>query len=230
MGALDQVMQMRNQGKSDDEIVSDLQQKGISPKEITDALSQARIKSAISDTEEDFGDYQENSSAPLISEVPAEEIYTPPIQENGESEYYTQQPSQDYYQQEGDNNQGGYEGYVGAGSSNVDTVIEVSEQVFSEKIKDIKKKTDDLTEFKILSQTKIDNISERLKRIETIIDNLQVSILEKIGSYGEGLDSIKKEMSMMQDSFGKVVNQAVKGAHTSDFVHHEKSKKIFGKK
>jgi len=34
---------------------------------------------------------------------------------------------------------------------------------------------------------------------------LQAEILEKVGSYGGGLDSIKKEMGMMQDSFGKIV-------------------------
>ena len=43
-----------------------------------------------------------------------------------------------------------------------------------------------------------------MKRIESIIDKLQSSILEKVGSYGSNLDSIKKEMSMMQDSFGRI--------------------------
>jgi len=51
----------------------------------------------------------------------------------------------------------------------------------------------------------MEHLNERLKRIETIIDRLQASILEKIGSYGSNLDSIKKEMSMMQDSFSKTM-------------------------
>ncbi len=51
MGILDQVTQMRNQGKPDEEIVNNLQQQGISPREINDALSQAEIKNAVSGTE-----------------------------------------------------------------------------------------------------------------------------------------------------------------------------------
>ena len=37
------------------------------------------------------------------------------------------------------------------------------------------------------------------------MDKLQLAILNKIGSYGKTLESIKKEMSMMQDSFGKAL-------------------------
>ena len=78
----------------------------------------------------------------------------------------------------------------------------------------MQKQIEELNEFKTLGQTKIETISERLKRIETTIDKLQISILNKIGSYGTNIDNIKKEMSMMQDSFGKVVNQAVRGHAT----------------
>ena len=65
---------------------------------------------------------------------------------------------------------------------------------------------DSLGEFKTLSESQIKSFEERLKKLEAIIDQLQISILEKIGSYGKNLDTIKREMSMMQDSFGKVIN------------------------
>jgi hypothetical protein len=52
----------------------------------------------------------------------------------------------------------------------------------------------------------MENISDRLKKIETIIDKLQIAILEKVGSYGKNLEGIKKEMSMMQDSFSKMIS------------------------
>ena len=50
------------------------------------------------------------------------------------------------------------------------------------------------------------NFNDFYKRIENIIDKLQISILEKVGSYGKNLENTKKEMSMMQDSFRKVMN------------------------
>ena len=92
---------------------------------------------------------------------------------------------------------------------------------------------DDLTEISTLVQSKIENFSDRLKRIESTIDNLQTSVLDKIGSYGSNLDSIKKEMSMMQDSFGKVVNAAADNAEhhthrtekTTTVVHKSAAKK-----
>ena len=79
---------------------------------------------------------------------------------------------------------------------------------------------EDLNEFKTLTQSKVENISERLKRIETSIDRLQAEILEKVGSYGRGFDSIQKEMSMMQDSFGKVVGNLADRAEHKHHEHH----------
>ena len=39
------------------------------------------------------------------------------------------------------------------------------------------------------------------------MDKLQLAILDKVGSYGKNLDIVKKEMQMMQDSFGKVMKK-----------------------
>jgi len=36
-----------------------------------------------------------------------------------------------------------------------------------------------------------------------------MAILQKVGSYGNTLQSIRKEMSMMQDSFGKMASSTV---------------------
>jgi len=128
----------------------------------------------------------------------------PPAPEESYSEnaYAPQEPQQ---QQQYEQTQGNYNaGYSGA-VSDADTIIEISEQVFLEKSKTTQKQLDKLEEFKTITETKIDNISERLKKIENIIDRLEVTIIEKVGSYGSNLESIKKEMSMIEDSFGKVM-------------------------
>ena len=82
-------------------------------------------------------------------------------------------------------------------------------------------------------QTKIDNISDRLKRIESNIDTLQAEILERVGSYGRGIEGVKKEMSMMQESFGKIVNNLAdkaeekhKHAQHHPATHHKIEKKV----
>ncbi|MCW8965690.1 MAG: hypothetical protein OQK82_03250, partial [Candidatus Pacearchaeota archaeon] len=130
-------------------------------------------------------------------------------QDNYQNQNYAQQgyaPQEEYYPQQG-YDQGGYDQNYGAqGGFDSSTIIEITEQVILEKTKKINDQLEDLNEFKALHKNKLENIDERLKKIESTIDKLQITILEKIGSYGQNLGEIKKEMNMMQDSFGKVVN------------------------
>ena len=200
MGVLEQVMQLKNQGMNDSDIVNNLQQQGISPKEITDAVNQAQIKNAVA-SENPPAPQETSSTAAAGAETP----YTPQTQEAGAE--YTPQEAGEYPQTE--QGAGAYypEQGVPAPTTDSDTIIEISNQVFSEKIKEIKKNISEFNEFKTIFQTKVDGIDERLKKIEKIIDTIQIKILEKVSSYGEELSSTKKEMSMMQDSFKKLAGK-----------------------
>ncbi|MFH1326590.1 MAG: hypothetical protein ABIH59_00495 [archaeon] len=229
MGILNQVTQMKSQGMTNQQIVNNLQEQGISPKEIQDAIGQAQIKRAVTGTntegmQQSIMNQEPMQEAPMpISDTMQEPMFTAqqptetfpaetPYQGQdpyAQQDYYSQQPAdtynqQDYYSQQDPYSQEGY-GYS-TGGSDTTTLIEISEQVFSDKIKKVEKLLDSLNEFKTLTDTKVKAFETRLKRIETTIDQLQLSILEKIGSYGKNLSSIKKEMSMMQDSFGKIIN------------------------
>jgi len=206
MGVLEQVTQMKNEGIPEQEIAGRLRQQGVSPREINDALNQAQIKNAVSDTGVSGGMQpsvmSSGSTEQTSSTYSPQDSYIPQPQQ-AQQEYSSQQdyyPQQDYYQE------GGYDyGDYAPETNNTDTMIEIAEQVFSEKIKKMQKQLTEMNEFKTLAQTKIDSTAERLKKIETIIDKLQIAILDKVGSYGRSLETIKKEMSMMQDSFGKMV-------------------------
>jgi hypothetical protein len=191
MGVLDQVMQLKGQGMGDEEIVSNLQQQGISPKEINDAMNQAQIKNAVSS--EPAPEYEAPSPAGAGG---GEAVYTPATQEVGAEYGGETAAGQEYYPE------AGYAAPAAAMDS--DTIIEIANQVFAEKIKKTEKSLDELNELKTLAQVKIENIDERLKKIERVIDTIQIKILEKVGSYGEELKSTKKEMAMMQDTFKKV--------------------------
>lgn len=184
MGILDQIVQMRNQGMNDDDIIRQLQEKGIPPKVINDALNNEQIKKVVSDEYE----------APTPSNQVEEEA------QPQSEEYYSPQNSQDTYSPQEYQQGQGYDYSQGLDTS---TIIEIAEQVFSEKSQKSQRQIDDLTEFRAVVSSKVDAMSERLKRIEMMIDKLQIAILEKVGSYGNNLESIKKEMSMMQDTFTK---------------------------
>lgn len=254
MGVLDQVTRMKNEGRSESEIITSLQQMGIPPRDIQDALGQAQIKSAITGESEGYTGFEstqgmqksimdqtQRSSYSSGTEntgeyVPIPQQYVdyqtqpqyqyPPQQTQqsyGSYDTYQQNYPQDQYAYQTEQTQAGYGDYGGgagagnegydsysydyaAGSSDTGTLIDIAEQVLSEKTKKIHNQLDDLNEFKSLAENSLKSFEERLKRIEAVLDQLQISILEKIGSYGKNLDSIKREMGMMQDSFGKVVD------------------------
>jgi len=262
MGVLEQVMDLKNKGVSDNEIIGILKEKGASPKSINDALSQAKIKGAISKEENDEemepsvlgpegsedlpteGSISDEDLTPIPAGLPPsmqqrgyvpmhqeaeEENYAPqpieqqeeyspslysPAQQSQQSPSYQYQP-QEYTQQEYAPQEGyEYQTQTAQGAADTDTIIEISEQVFADKMKIISKQIESFNEFKTLSSIKIDNISERLKRMEMSIDRLQIAILEKIGSYGRGIDTLKKEMEMVQGSFSKIVNATAEKSNT----------------
>lgn len=218
MTVLEQVIQLKNQGIADDQIINTLEQQKISPDEINTALSQAEIKSAVTAApiEQTVQETYTPPQAPITQETPIEgqaQYAQAPAQDQyatqqeglarqsiGETQNYA--PQEEYYPQEG--YEQGYAPQEGGYDSN--TMIEIAEQVFSEKTKKIENQISELNEFKTINQTKVENIDTRLKKLESMIDKLQITILEKVGSYGNNLEGIKKEMSMMQDSFGKMIN------------------------
>jgi len=198
MGTIDDVMALKRQGFSDQDIVNELSQQGISPREINDALKHAQIKNAVADNDYNQGEGMEPSI------MQGEEMMAAPAPQDMGAEYVPQQEQQ-YYQAGGEG--GGYEQYAPAPAAvDTDTIMEISDQIFSDKIKKFQKVLDATSEAAIVLQSKFENISERLKKIEATIDKLQIAILEKVGSYGQNLESIKKEMSMMSDSFSKMVS------------------------
>ncbi len=210
MGILEQTIKMKEEGIPEQDIIDELSRQGISPREINDTLRQAQIKSAVS-SEESAVPSPEDTYQPSAYQ---EQQYAPQEQYIPQPQEYQVQEQQQYYQP------GGYEQYASSGMD-ADTVMEIAEQVFSEKMKKPQKLLDATSEAAIVLQSKMENISERLKKIENMIDKLQIAILEKVGSYGRNLESVKKEMSMMQDSFSKMVSHPRK--EESEKVSRKKS-------
>ena len=174
-------------------------------------------------------DYSQQQYSPPEPEVPVPTESPDSSQSQYQQGQYQQQGSYydtptEYYPQEsydqGYSASGEYSPNYGTNVENTDTMIEISEQVFSEKMKTLQKQIQDLNEFKSLTQSKVDNMSDRLKRLESVIDRLQTSIIEKIGNYGSGLETVKKEIEMMQDSFGKIVGDLADKEEHKHHTHH----------
>lgn len=207
MTTLDDIKRMQKEGKSEEEIVETLQSQGIPKNEIYDSLTQTKIKQAVSGSEEapelPVGAQFEGMSPSLTTEAEApvpEELPAPsPEQAPQEQQYYAQTgaaeaPQEQYYQQQ-------------SYAPTSETISEISEQIVTEKLSSIRSKLEKAIDNKTKLEAQIGFIDERLKRIETIIDKLQLSILQKVGSYVNNVEDIKREMVETQKSFKSLLEK-----------------------
>lgn len=213
MGTMDDVKMLQQEGKSVDEIKSFLAQRGISGEEASRYISQANIKDAVvsgvPSPSENVGfpltqdgyqiaggqNYEEMQPSMLPPQQETQEIGEP--QYSGEYAGYQQQ--QDYYGQ----TYGQYQPYQESLSS--DVISEIAEQVVSEKLSLLNEKLEKAIDFKTTAEARITSLSERLIRIEQILDKLQIALLHKVGEYVQDVADMKKELVETQKSF-KVVS------------------------
>jgi len=85
-----------------------------------------------------------------------------------------------------------------------DVMSEIAEQVVSEKLSGIKDGLNKILEFRNVSEARLESLSERLKKLEMVIDRLQLSILQKVGDYVNDVSDLKKEVIETQKSFRAV--------------------------
>lgn len=184
MPLLDYVMKMQQQGIADKEIAKTLREKGFSPKEVVDAISQSKIKLAISAGEEQnpIPNYQENTQ---------EQQYTP---EQYPSQQYPQYSQQQYYQPQ---------------IYQPESARETAEEVTEEKISNIREQISSLSQLKKEFEVRTQDLDRRLKAIENSLEKIQFAILGKIAEYSKDLKNITTEMQATQETFKKVLNPVV---------------------
>ena len=226
MATLNKVIDMQKQGFSDEQIFFQLQNEGISPKEINDSINQAKIKGEIFNDENknsQWGQSQmhQTQELPEIPEPLQDFQMQQPSQfqteQQNQENYYQQPQNQEIYplqQQEQGNYyapQSSYEQgyYLPQGVQDTETISEIAEQIVSEKIEDLKNQIGDITSFKTTTYDKISDIDERLKRIEDIIDKLQQSIIGKIGEFGESTETIHRDLDNLHGTVAKLMNPLI---------------------
>jgi len=101
-----------------------------------------------------------------------------------------------------------YQPYQEAMSS--DVITEISEQVVNEKLSALQDKIEKIIDMRTIVEANMNNLNDRLKRMEKIVDQMQVSILKKIGEYLTDVQDVKKELEETQKSFVSVQNSKKK--------------------
>ncbi len=188
--ALEFVMQLERQGLNDVEIIAKLQEQGLSAQDINDALNQSRVKSAVASEEE---------MQPSIMTKPAveeEEVAPSPMKKKAAQ---TAQPAEEYQ----------YEYAPAQGGIGVETIEEIAEEVVNERFNEIKKRVGEIVEFKQLVNSRIAEVDDRLKRIESTIDKLQLALLGRVQEFGQDVKYLGSEMQVMEGAFGKILNPLI---------------------
>ena len=200
MATINRIIEMQQQGMSDGDIISSLQNEGISPKEINDSLSQARIKMAVSqDTTEGY-----EESAPQQMEQPGEQ-YTE----------YPESPQSQEYGQQGS--------YPEQGQMNIDTISEIVDRIVSEKTREISSKIKAVSDFKSKTEEEIGELKDRIKRIESSTDNLQKAVITKIGEIGQSNTLVHKDLENLHGTVSKLMNPLID--NYNELKKHNSSKK-----
>lgn len=204
MALLEKITSMKQTGMNDLQIVNALKEEGITPREISEALSQMRIKSAVASEEA-------NQMEPSI-------MQTTSTQGSNNQQYTEQYPAQDssqnYNQEYADPN------YYSQ-TLDLETIRDVAKQESEEAIKKIKTDLETLNKFKTENNFELQNLDNRITKIENIIQELQTAIIRKIGEYGEAVSTISQDLRETQKSFSKVINPLLDKKRGIDSIKEE---------
>ncbi len=213
MTALEEVKRMKAEGLKEEAIVHALRDKGVAYRDIADALAQTEIKAAVEAP--DASPEPEVPLAPTPEPIP-EQPYQEPLPSAGSQEYFPQAPSpytaqpEHYQNQYQEPNQ--YQQQYSSAPASADLITEISEQIVTEKLGDIRKHLEKVIDMRTTVESKMEYLDERIKKIEKIIDTLQSSVLRKVGDYVTNVQDIKNELVETQKTFSKLVS-AKKGKH-----------------
>jgi len=90
-----------------------------------------------------------------------------------------------------------------------ETISEIAEQVATEKLENYKTKVGDVVSFKNQIQDKVDDMDDRLKRIENGIEQLQQAVIGKMAEFGESSAMIHKDLDNLHGTVSKLMDPLI---------------------
>jgi len=197
------VAQMQQQGMSDGDIINALKNEGVSLKDISDSLAQAKIKMAVSQEEQ----YPANPSQQEQQySQQGQQQYAPEQQYAEQPQYANQQYAQQGQQQYAPEQQ--YQ-YPEQNQMGIETMTEIVDRIIAEKLKEINQKIKPVVDFKNKAEEDMTDIKERLKRIESTMDSLQKAVIGKVGEFGQSTSMIHQDLENLHGTVSKLMNPLI---------------------
>ena len=185
-GPIEQVLMMKQQGYTNNQIVQTLQSQGYNTSQIYDAINQAGL-----------GRYQ---SSP-------EQIEQPEMGMPDYGQSYVQQPYQDQFQPQN---------IQPPASVDEERIQEVAEAVIDEKWQEFASDIKRVIEWKEKSEDRLAKIEQQIIDLRLSMDSLTKSIMDKISSYDRNIVDVGTEVKAMEKVFQKVLPSLTESVNKLD--------------
>ena len=187
-----QVLNMQNQGLSNNQIIQTLQRQGFQSTQIYDALAQAEAKKSIEPMQQEIEMPKIQPSEETNSQTNQQNFFEPSMQMSQTPNQQNLQTSQELTQPT----------HSFRSSSETEALIE---QIIEEKWHELQKETAKINEWKELIGSRIDKMEQSITDTKNDLEGLHKAIVSRIGEYDKTLLDVGTEIKAMEKVFQKVL-------------------------
>ncbi len=185
---VEQVLMMKQQGYTNNQIVQTLQSQGYNTSQIFDAINQAGLS----------GSFEEAVEQPETGMPDYGQSYQQPYQEQS---YQSFQPPREIQP---------------PASIDEERIQEVAEAIIDEKWEELAKDIKKVIEWKEKSEDRIAKLEQQIIDIRLSIDSLTKSIMSRISSYDQNITEVGTEIKAMEKVFQKVLPNLTESVNKLD--------------
>ncbi len=206
---IEEVIRMRRQGLSNNQIVQALQRNGYQSHQIFDAFNQADLKAPVQMQGTSTRQGYPSGGPEGLGEPPD----LPPFSGEQESEATINGPqspeeiprTQGMFPEEAAQPQPEQYGGYSTGHDNSAKIEEISEAIIEEKWQDLTKDFNKLVEWKSGMEQRMAAIEQRFTDVKTAFDVLQKSVVDKVSDYDKSVRDVGSEMKALEQVFQKII-------------------------
>ncbi len=186
---LQQVVTMRSQGLTDNQIIQALQQQNYPAHQIFDALSQADLKSPASPVPESY------PPSAGIQQMPQQQSYP---------EQFAPQPQQQFPQypaypqpEEGETEK--------EAALSVEKIEEMVEAIVEERWEEISKNITKVIQWKDATEIRLTHMEDDIKEIKDSMVELRQNVIGKVSDYDQNISRVGAQLKAMENVFKDVL-------------------------
>ncbi len=216
---VNQVIEMRNQGLSNNQIIQNLQRQGYNSTQVYDALNQADMKGGVEPVSADNMQSPEpekpipQNPTPETQDYPQEQSQQPQSYDDQyNNQQYAPQFNESYYQ-----------------PNNIGTE-ELVESIIDEKWEDLVKDINKVVDWKNKTEARIVKIEQNIENLKENFSQIQKAITGKVGEYDKHIQEVGTDIKALEKVFQKVLPKFTENINelsiiTNRFKKGSKSKK-----